>query len=627
VTAMSRGFASNYRIALVVAAIVASFTGIGARLVSLHVLQRAKFLSYIGKARDEIIVQNARRGDIYDAHGGLLATSRSLVVLGVDPQALRKEDEAKWPELARILKLTPAELQEKIAAKARPSTDNAGEKNDDAPEMDSSDDSREVHWVKLSDAVDEFSYDRIKALNIRGVYGNRVYSRVYPQNQLAAHVLGYVNKEGEPVTGLERYLDFYLCGQNGWLESQRDGLRRELAQFRSREVAPADGYNAVLSIDTVVQHMVEQELQKLADKYHPVKATIIVGDPRTGFILALGNWPTFNLNDYNKADLAAQRNIAVADQFEPGSTFKIVAASAALDAGLVTPASTFDCTLESVEYEGTERHLPRESELDHFDHPLTVAEIIAKSSNKGAAQLAMLLGDEKFYDYARAFGFGQLTGFPVGGEIDGELAPPAKWDSLTITRMPMGQSISATAMQIHCAMGVIASGGVLLRPEVVSQIRDTDGTVVYQFAPVVKSRVISERTAHTMAHLLEGVAMADGSGTAPLAAIPGFEVAGKTGTAQKLLPVTDAKGRTVLRYSDRHHVASFVGFFPASNPQIAITVIVDDADAFTPGGIAYGNLVAAPVFKRLGEQLIQYLNIQPPADSAGLQFAMEGGLR
>jgi cell division protein FtsI/penicillin-binding protein 2 len=611
---MSKGFASNYRITLVAALILASFTGIGIRLVSLHVLQRAKFLSYIEKARDEIIVQNARRGDILDAHGSLLATSRSLIVLGADPQALAKEDEPKWPELARLLDQPLALLQKKFSEKIRVSAD--GEKDDDAPEIDTADDGREIHWVKLSDSVDESTYDQIKALNIRGIYGNRIYSRDYPQNQLAAHVIGYVNKEGEPVTGLERFLNFYLCGQNGWLESERDGLRHELAQFRSRDVAPDDGYDTVLSIDTVVQNMVEQELQKIADKYHPLKATIIVSDPRTGFLLALGNWPTFNVNDYNKASLDAQRNIAVADMYEPGSTFKIVAASAALNEGLVSPATTFDCTLESVIYKGTERRLPREDKSDHFDAPLTVAEIVAKSSNKGAAQLGMLLGEQRFYDYARAFGFGELTGFPVGGEIVGDMAPPSKWDGLTITRMPMGQSVAVTPMQLHCAMSVIASGGMLMRPQVVKQIRDTNGEIAYQFEPVAKRRVLSERTAQTMARLLMGVASPDG--TAPQAAIPGFEVAGKTGTAQKII-----NGH----YSERHHVASFVGFFPASNPQVAITVIVDDADANVPGGTAYGNIVAAPVFKRLGEQLIQYLNIQPPVASAGPQFALEGGLQ
>jgi len=616
VRAKSKGFASNYRIALVAAAILVSLAGIGARLVSLHVLQRAKFLSYIEKARDEIVVQNARRGDILDVHGSLLATSRSLVVLGVDPSAMVREDEAKWPALARLLGQPLAGLQEKFAEKNRPSAGVHGENDGNAREIDSADDEHEVHWIKLNDSVDESTYDQIKALNIRGVYGSRIYSRDYPQNQLAAHVIGYVNKEGDPVTGLERYLDFYLRGENGWLESERDGLRHELAQFRSREVAPSDGYGTVLSIDTVVQHMVEEELQKIADKYHPLKATIIVSDPRTGFLLALGNWPTFNVNDYNKASLDAQRNIAVADMMEPGSTFKIVAASAALNEGLVSPASRFDCTLESVEYKGTLRRLPREDESDHFDAPLTVAEIVAKSSNKGAAQLGMLLGEQRFYDYARAFGFGKLTGFPVGGEIPGEMAPPSKWDGLTITRMPMGQSVGVTPMQIHCAMGVIASGGVLMRPQVVKQIRDTDGQVIYQFAPAVRRRVISERTAQTMARILTGVASAEGN--AIEAQIPGFEVAGKTGTAQKVI-----NGH----YSDHHHIASFVGFFPASNPQVAITVIVDDADAGTPGGTAYGHIVAAPVFKRLGEQLIQYLNIQPPVASEGSQFAMEGGLR
>jgi cell division protein FtsI/penicillin-binding protein 2 len=601
---MSKGFASNYRIALVAAVVLSSLAAIGARLVSLHVLQRDKFLSYIEKARAEIIVQNARRGDILDLHGSLLATSRSLIVLGADPQAATKDDEAKWPALARLLNQPLAELQKKFAEKIRVSNASAADA-DQAPEIDSAGDEREVHWVKLSDAVDESTYDQIKALNIHGVYGNRIYSRDYPQNQLASHVVGYVNKQGEPVSGIERYLDFYLRGENGWLESERDGLRRELAQFRSREVDPDNGYDVVLSIDNVVQHMVAQELQQIADQYHPARATIMVSDPRTGFLLALGNWPTFDLNQYNRSGLEAQRNVAVADMFEPGSTFKIVAASAALNDGLVSPATTFDCTLESVDYKGLVRRLPREDKSDHFDRPLTVAEIVAKSSNKGAAQLGMLLGEQRFYDYVRAFGFGQLTGFPVGDEISGEVAPPSKWDGLTITRMPMGQSIGATPLQIHC---------VLLRPQVIKEIRDTDGQVVYEFAPMVKRRVISERTARTMARLLTGVATVDG--TAPQAAIPGFEVAGKTGTAQKIV-----NGR----YSDRHHVASFVGFFPASNPQVAITVMVDDADANVPGGTAYGNVVAAPVFKRLGEQLIQYLNIQPPVASAGSQFAMEGG--
>jgi cell division protein FtsI/penicillin-binding protein 2 len=295
-----------------------------------------------------------------------------------------------------------------------------------------------------------------------------------------------------------------------------------------------------------------------------------------------------------------------------------------LNDGLVTPRTEFDCTLEKIDYNGIVRSLPREDVGDHFDHPLSVAEIIARSSNKGAAQLAMRLGDRRFYDYARAFGFGQHTGFPVGGEISGNLKAPEKWDSMTITRMPMGQSVTATALQMQQAMMVIASGGLLLKPQIIRQIRDSHGELVYTFGRIEERRVISEQTAHTMARLLEAVVSTEG--TARSAAIPGFECAGKTGTAQKLMPVTEANGATTMRYSTKDHVASFIGFFPASHPQVSIAVIVDDADARCPGGVAKGAKVAAPVFKRIGERLIPYLDIRPTIDNSEAKpaFAMGG---
>ncbi len=286
------------------------------------------------------------------------------------------------------------------------------------------------------------------------------------------------------MAGMEHYADFYLRGENGWLESEKDGRSHELAQFRTREVPASDGYNVYLSIDSTVQHIAEDELAKVAERYQPEKATIIVSDPQTGFILALANYPSFDLNTFNKLgkdDQARMRNTAVADEYEPGSVFKIVAVSGALNEGLVTTQTRFDCTLEKIDYNGITRNLPREDSSDHFDHPLSVAEIIAHSSNKGAAQLAMTLGDRRFFNYARAFGFGQRTGFPVGGEVPGNLKAPEKWDSLTITRMPMGQSLTATALQMQQAMGVVASGGILLKPQVIRQIRDSHGELVYNF--------------------------------------------------------------------------------------------------------------------------------------------------
>ena len=590
---MSKGFASNYRVVLLATGIFLGFGGVAVRLVWLHVIARDELLKYLEQARRSFVVENARRGNIRAAHGELLATSRTLVDVGLDPHMLRLEDEPRWPELARQLGIKLSDIR---AAAARRSPEKPEEAGSEA---------KPIQWVKLAEGVDEAVYegdkDRqlagVKDLKIRGVYANRVYRRFYPQNSFAAHVIGYVNREEVPAEGVEHYMDFFLRGRNGWRESERDGHRQELAQFRTRDVPPVDGFDVVLSLDTYVQHLVENELQGIAEEYSPGKATIIVSDAHTGFILGLANYPTFNLNEYNQAPLDALRNFAVADVFEPGSTFKIVAASGALNEGLVTPGSAFNCGLTEIDYHGRHLHLPRE---DHVFHELTVAEIIGHSSNRGAAQLAMLLGDQRYYDYVRAFGFGQKTGFPFGGEVDGILAPPKKWDGLTITRMPMGQSVAATPMQIHCAMGTIANGGVLLQPQLFRQVRDEHDNLVFAFEDLPRRRVISERTAQTMARLLMGVASKEG--TAVEAAIPHFEVAGKTGTSQKVIDG---------RYSNNHHVASFIGFFPASRPRVVISVIVDDADAHCRSGVAYGHAVAAPSFRRIAERLIQYLDVKP----------------
>ncbi len=635
---MSKGFASNSRQILLATIVLASFVGVGARLVWLHVIDRDALLRYVSQARYKIDPLPGRRGDILDANGAKLATSRSLIILAVDPQSLRKEDEAKWPQLAALIGMNPSELARIFNTKTRPvastsaqnnerigvstpkaatfaynvtpsdataptlASDSETESPDDEDEAPDAAGNRAIRFAKLSDSITESTFTAIKQLNIKGVIGQRVYRRAYPNNSIASHIIGYVDRTERPVTGIERYADFYLHGLNGWLESEKDGKREELAQFRTRQVPAADGYSVKLSIDSVVQQIVDEELAAIAAKYEPEKATIIVSDPRTGFILALGNYPSFDLNTYNKLSKEEQgrmRNIAVSDMYEPGSVFKIVAVAGALNEGLVNAGSTFDCTKETIEYQGKIRKLPRE---DHnFDHRLTVAEIVAHSSNRGAAQLAMAMGDDRFYGYARAFGFGQLTGFPnLGIESPGMLASPKKWDGLTITRMPMGHSIAATPLQMHQAMTVIASGGVMMRPSIIRQVLDSSGEVVYRFDRREGDRVVSERTAQTVARMLQGVASKEG--TAPEAAIKDYEVAGKTGTSQKIV-----NGR----YSEREHVVSFVGFLPANQPRLVISVIVDGADKNCPGGVAYGSKVAAPSFKRVAEQLIRHLDIKP----------------
>lgn len=616
----SKGFASN-RLTLLAVGVIACFMAVGVRLVFLHVVDREELLSFVDKARRQIVVERARRGAILDSKGNLLATSRSEVTIAVDPWALvdylesdknlerrgrkAKEEKAKRVQLAGLLGMTSSEL-ESIFTPGTRAVDLANDRDGKA------DGQTKRRWIKLREGVDEPTYGKIEALNIRGLTAQRVYRRVYPGGTLAANLIGYLNKEGTPATGAERHFDLYLKGEDGWIESEKDGARRELAQFRSREVPAQDGNDVVLTIDSVVQHILEDELRTIATKFNPHFATIIASDPRTGRILGMANYPSFDLNNYAKAPMEAQRNYAVTDIIEPGSTFKIVAAGAALDQGLVTPSTVFDCGITSINYKGRDLGLPKE------DHPfgrLTVAEIVSHSSNRGAAQLAMLMGEQNFYDYAKRYGFGASTNFQLGGEVRGLLEPPKNWDGLTITRMPMGHAVAATPLQVHMAMSAVANGGALLRPQIIQEIRDANGNVIRSFAPEKRTQVLRPSTAALLAQLLHGVVGPEG--TANGYDIPGFELAGKTGTAQKLI---DGK------YSNSRYVASFIGFFPASRPEVVLSVIVDDAQ--TPKGtMASGRNVSAPAFHHIAEQLIQYLDIKPALPMSPNLVAMQGGVR
>jgi cell division protein FtsI (penicillin-binding protein 3) len=631
----AKGFTQNLRLQLVAGLIVACFAVVSHRLVELHVLERGHFLAQIHDTRHRVVADAARRGDIFDARGDLLATSKTEITLSIDPWAVPEKREAlKFAErkarfdaeqreargkLAQILGLSSVEIEALFAPtwKDIPVADDTRDGVVDGRTRD--------RFVKIREGLAEEQFLQLTAFSVEGrkdpvrVVGlthERKYRRVYPHNELAAHVVGFVNKAEVPSGGVEAFADQYLRGLNGWREIERDGKSRELAQFRNREVPPSDGWGVHLSLDTAVQHIVESELRALVNKHKPTKATIIVSDAQTGFLLALANFPTFDLNKFSTVPMEDQRNYAAADLIEPGSTFKVVALAGALNEGLITPTTQFDCTLESQFFNGKMRRFMRD---DHrYAQPLTVAEVIAKSSNVGTAQIGMLLGERRLYNYARAFGYGERSGYPLGREEPGLLADPAKWSGIDITRIPAGYSIAATPLQIHYGMDVIASGGQLLRPQILRSVTDAQGEVVYRFRPAARRTVLAPSTASAMAQMLQKVASVDG--TAKIAAIPGYEVAGKTGTAQKLI-----NGR----YSERNHVGSFVGFFPASAPRVVITVVVDDGHP-PSGGTAYGSVVAAPSFKVIAEQLIQYLDIKPAAarpPARLLALANEGASR
>lgn len=669
-TPTSRGFASNYRIVLLALGLLASFSTLGVRLVRLHVVDREKWLATIGRTRTQLNRDQAKRGDILDADGNLLATSRPYWRLAVDPTVVTPEDEKKLPQLAALIGMPEAELRQIVARKMVPVAEpveapvagvrlgflpqaRATAESSEAPESTPSPahpfplsidaaakpTMRPNRWTLLRDAISEDTLASVQELGFqRCIVVEEVFRRVYPGKQLAAHLVGYVNREQQPAAGVEAQANFYLRGQDGWSIDEKDGRGRTLAQFSTREVPPANGYSVVLSLKSAVQDVVEKELDYIARQFQPKKASIVVSDPRTGFILGMANYPTFDLNEYNQVpreEMARMKNVAVTDVYEPGSVFKIVAAAAAIEENLVTPHETFDCSLDKISYRGRMVNLP--DEAHRFDHPLSVAEIISHSSNKGAAQLAMKVGEERYYEYARAFGFGRRLGFPVGGEVSGTLPAPKSrlWDGLTISRLPMGHAVDCTVLQMHQAMSAIANGGVLMRPQIIDSIRDASGASVYRFESVSMQRVVSERTAKTMAAMLMGVTQK--GGTAPTAAIEGYDVAGKTGTTQKLIEEIGRDGKPKLVYTSKRHVASFVGFFPANvqpgQQQVAISVIVDDAHALVPGALASGASVAAPSFKNIGQKLIPILNITPaspanrPSVNRSLVAAHEGGRR
>jgi cell division protein FtsI/penicillin-binding protein 2 len=670
---MSKGYASSYRIVLLSTGLFLCFGGLAARLVWLHVVNRDELLGTIKGVRRQLIDETAKRGTIYDARGVTLATSRSMRVLGVDPHALRPQDERKWRRLAQLIDLPEAELRRifttrfavppaaaSVAAPAAavplfrlpgPAHDAGPEAEAAAPkpavpavaiasavpaaapsaaddiDWDGAPDAegrRAIRWAKLRDEITEELYDEIMKLEVKGVYGQLTYRRAYPANQLAAHVIGFVNRAQEPASGIEAYADFYLRAQNGWRVGEKDGRGRELAQYRTRDVPRVDGFDVKLTLDLIVQDIVEQELAVIAEKFTPVKASIVVSDPRTGFILGMANYPSFNLNEYNKVpkeEEARMKNAAVADVYEPGSVFKIVAAAGALEERLVTPNHVFNCALEKIPHRGRMVDLPSE---DHRMGELTVSEIISHSSNKGAAQLAVLLGEQRFHSYVTKFGFGRTLGFPIGGEVRGLLNPVHKWVPIDITRVAMGHTISSTVLQMHQGMSVIASGGMLLRPQIIREVTSPTGELVYRAAREELNRAVSPEAAQQVARMLMGV-VGEG-GTAKEAAIPGFDVAGKTGTTQKLLTDIRADGTKRHYYSNKHHVGSFVGFFPAGNPQVVISVIVDEAKVKSPSGVAYGRVVAAPSFKRIGERLIPVLEIKShQAPAAPRLYAAQAG--
>lgn len=439
-------------------------------------------------------------------------------------------------------------------------------------------------WLKRKVTPEESAV--VRFLDMPGVDLVQESKRVYPNKSMACHVIGAVDIDNHGLEGLELAFDKYLRGKEGWFVTTRDAKRKNLENYQTEYIPAKNGLNLVLTIDEVIQHIAERELGKIYEKYHALAASIMVMDPRNGDILALANYPNYDLNDLNTRPVEAVRNRAINDFFEPGSVFKIIAASAALEEEVVELEDTFYC--EEGEWRIGSRILH-----DHKPHgDLTFREVILLSSNIGTAKVASLFGEEKMYEYMRAFGFYERTGVDLPGEVSGINRPLSQWSRVSMLALPMGHEVTATVAQLACAISVIANNGTLVRPRIVKEIVDDNGTVVKRIPPRTRRRVLSPETVAKMRAILMGVVQ---EGTGGMARCDEFTVGGKTGTAQKI----EADGT----YSHRKFIASFIGFAPVERPTLAVVVSVDE-----PRPVYYGGVVAAPVFRAVVDASLKYLN-------------------
>jgi cell division protein FtsI (penicillin-binding protein 3)/stage V sporulation protein D (sporulation-specific penicillin-binding protein) len=553
------------------------FTVISFNLIQIQLVQHDKFLRMAidNHTRSEVIP--ALRGTIYDSDNNILAQTRRVYDLRLDGQLMSADHpEINLPKIADALGVTADSLLSAF-------------KPTDRDQL-------------LAQSVDDAVVAKLRALKLNCLIFNEHDLRFYPNNELAAHILGFVDGD-HGSSGMEKEMDRSLCGIPGERKVERDGKKHDIALYQGRETPAVNGYNVTLTIKMAIQHVVEDQLDQIVQTYNPDGAYIIVMDPQTGEILAMGARPTYDPNDRKtfrsadkKIDNTADRCITT--PVEPGSVFKIITLAGALNEGLVNLDTPIFCENGSWYYGGKKL---RDDEEAGFGW-LPVKEVMAQSSNIGFAKIAVdYLHEQKLYQYATAFGIGQRTGlFDDQGESPGLLRPVSKWSGVSITHIPMGQEVLATPIQLVTAMSVIANGGRLIEPHLAKEVTDEDGRVVKVYQPHVIRQVITPNTARDVAKALEQVTI---DGTAKNVHITdatgaGLSYAGKTGTAQKVV-----NGE----YSHDEHVASFIGFAPVEDPAFVALVMVDHPR--TAPRKDYGAMVSAPVFAAIAKQIAQIENI------------------
>ena len=576
----------RFRVFVVLAVLVFWSALICGRLVWLQVFRHHYYVEEAARQQEHSFEVAPRRGILYDRDLHALAMTVLVDSIYAVPSEITNKPEAA-AELAKIVHSDPLDkytTEKRILTRLR--------------------DSRDFAWVarKQSAAV----VDKVKAVNLKGVYFQQEFKRFYPDNQIAAQVLGYVGIDDNGLGGLEEEFNRALHGTPGRMLTALDARRHVLG---STERDPMPGENLVLTIDENIQFMAEQALDHNMERTHALNGTVVVQDPHTGQILALAMRPTFNPNDFRHTSASLLRDHAVSDVYEPGSTFKLVAYSAALDQHVATPETMIPTLGGKIDVAGRIVHDDRDAIRYEGQHGnvLTATQALEQSSDVAAIELAERMGKDRFYDYIHAFGFGQRTGIELPAETRGLLKPPKRWNPTTIGSIPMGQEIGVTPLQLITMASTIANGGVYLPPHIL--LKSTEDTSNGQLVPAAfhpeheladplpegAHRVISTLTAAEMRKMMEGVVE---HGTGIPAQLNGYSAAGKTGTAQKIDPLTHT-------YSKTKYVASFVGFAPVNDPAITIVVVMD-SPAYK---FHYGTDASAPVFHELAQQILEYLGV------------------
>ena len=545
------------------------FPALFLRIIQLQLLKKEELSRLASRQHQSVVTYTPKRGTIDDVKGNTLAESIDVDSVYARPGEVENPSRTA-KELAHMLNLDKGPLTKKLKSR------------------------KGFVWVKRQVTPKETS--RIKESELRGIYflkeSRRIYpQRFYPHSHLAAHLVGFVGIDSKGLEGIEARYDAVLSADTKRLILEKDAFGREIMTEVPIPGKSAQNYTLSLTIDTNIQYVVEVELKRAVEGKGAKRGMAVVMDPMSGKILAMANYPSFNPNRFWDYPPVTWRNRVVTDVFEPGSIFKAFLASAALEEKVVKKHDIFFC--QNGFYTISDKTI---RDVKKYGW-LSLEHIIKYSSNIGAAKIAQRMGSEKLYHYIREFGFAHKTDIDLPGEAKGIVRPPGTWSNVGLANIAFGQGIAVTSVQLIAAISSIANGGNLLKPYVVDRIVDPKGKVVKQSQPVIIRRVLSKETAEIVTSILKGVVKEGGTGTK--AALPNYDVAGKTGTAQKV------DGLVGGYYEDRF-ISSFMGYVPSNQPRLVILVVIDE-----PQGIPYGGSVAGPVFRNIAERSLHYLNVPP----------------